>query len=541
MNTIIISDFHMCAGTNPETGLTSPLEDFTHDHIFDSFLSWLEKREEAPWHLIVAGDLFDYQQVTELPSLGELKRFRIPVYHDDLDRSRLRNSKLPRKSVYHYEDFIAASITDLSPMWSLKTRVEGLGTEEEAVLFKTHRIIEGHMQFFQAVARFIAAGNAMTILRGNHDVELAWESSQELIRERCAEFIPAKKDVILNALHFYPSFYYEKDMLYVEHGQQAEGTTAIRHVYTPFIKPGKSPGRVIELDFSSFLVRYLMNRVENINPLADNIRPRKNYFIWLIREHPAQAIWIVAAVLPKVVKLWKKFTTPPGVEESALENNQRMKEIAEQLNIPESAASAVDSLKDPPTLPRGWWYMTGMIAAAAGIKAVAVALIVALLAGLVYVSGIISGLIDLSSYWYNLVSVVRWIVVYIGIPLAVLLPILYVLGRRSERKTYTRSPIETGPSPGFRSYASKINKALKENNAPVKFIVTGHTHYGDRFDIEQGVRYFNTGTWMFLLNPKEQVFREKFTYSFVEIINGEGALRQFDPATVTARDMVIEL
>ena len=530
----------MCAGADPETGLTSPLEDFTHDHVFDAFLSWLEKRKEAPWHLIVAGDLFDYQQVTVLPTLGELKRFHIPVYRDDLDRNRLRKSRLPQKSIYYYENFVAASITDLTPMWNLSTRVEGLGTEEEAVLFKTHRIIKGHALLFKAVARFIASGNKVTVLRGNHDVELAWESSQELIRERCGEYFPEKRDIIINGLKFYPSFYYEKNRLYVEHGQQAEGTTAIRHVYTPFIKPKKSPGRVIELDFSSFLVRYLMNRVENINPLADNIRPRKNYFTWLIREHTAQAIWIVATVLPKVIKLWKKFITPPGIEEAAGENEQRMNEIAGQLGIPESAAKAVDGLKDPPTLPRGWWYMTGMVAAAAGIKIVGVALIVAILATLAYVSGTLSGLFDLPYYWGNVVDVLCWILVYIGIPAAILFPVLYFIGRKSERKNYTRSPVESGPSPGFRSYASNINEALKQNNAPVKFIVTGHTHYGDRFEIEPGRRYFNTGTWMFLLNPKEQVFREKFTYSFVEIVREEGALRQFDPSTVTARDMVVE-
>ncbi len=540
MNTVIISDFHMCAGVDPETGLTSQLEDFTHDHVFESFLSWLEKREEAPWHLIIAGDLFDYQQVTVLPTLEELKHFRIPVYRDDLDKRWLRKSKLQRKSVYYYEDFAEASITNLSPVWDIDTRVEGLGTEEESVLFKTHRIIEGHRRFFQSIARFVASGNKMTVLRGNHDVELAWESSQELIRERCGGFVPSQKDVISKGLHFAPAFYYEKDRLYVEHGQQAEGTTAIRHIYTPFIHPKKSPGRVIELDFSSFLVRYLMNRVENINPLADNIRPRKKYFTWLIREHPAQAIWIVGAVLPKVIKLWKKFIAPPGVEEAARENEERMKKNAAHLGIPEAAACAVDALKDPPTLPRGWRYMIMKVVFGLGIITVSTAVIIAVLASLAYTLGIIPGVTGLSPYWQNVIDIVTWIFVYPVITLVVLLPLLYLLGRRRERSDYTKSPIDSGPSPGFRGYVSGIAEALKKENASVRYIVTGHTHYGDRFEIEPGCRYFNTGTWMFLLNPKEQVFREKFTYSFVEILNDRAELRQFEPSTGTARDMVVE-
>jgi len=302
MNTIIVSDFHICSGTNPITGLTSSLEDFTDDYDFEKFLNWLAERPEAPWHLILGGDMFDFQQVNDLPTLNEIKEFGLFVYAKDLKWSAKKQIK-PKKKIYHYDDL--KNLQNFDNSWCFETWKTGLGTEENAMKFKMHKVMEGHSVFFKALAGFLKKGNKITFLRGNHDVELAWPSIQEMIKNYCSQESGLDENSIRQNLVFLPHYYYEEELLYIEHGQQGEAETSLRHVYSPFIKPKDKTEKVIELDFSSFLMRYLMNQVESINPLSDNYRPRSRYFNWLISEHPAQAVRVVAKALPKVLKLWK--------------------------------------------------------------------------------------------------------------------------------------------------------------------------------------------------------------------------------------------
>jgi UDP-2,3-diacylglucosamine pyrophosphatase LpxH len=539
MNTIVLSDFHMCAGVDPETNMTSRMEDFTNDHIFDSFLTWLEKRKDAPWHLIFAGDLFDYQQVTELPTLAEIDRFNIPIHRSDLDRSRADSAGLPDKKIYRYDDFVRAGVRDIGELWSLDSRIEGLATEEEAVLFKTQKILDGHPQFFRALARFLGKGNRVSILRGNHDVELAWKSAGDLIRTHCARI--ADRDSSSIQLQFYPHYYYESGRMYIEHGQQAEGTTGLRHVYTPFMLTGTGGARVIELDFSSFLVRYLINRVESINPLSDNIRPRSKYFMWVVREHTASAVWIVAAVLPKLYKLWKKFVTPVGIEEAERMQKEEIRRLSDLTGLPEGAAYELDGLKDPPTLPRGKKYVIAQVVKFAGIALLAILLLIVVLSLYIVGGNAIfpdgqTGTTVLSYSLHFLLSSLY----YIGVPAVLILILLNRKGRKREKKKYTTSPATSGPAPHFRKYASDIHGVLKKWNASVPVIVTGHTHYCDRYRISPQTVYYNTGSWMFVLNPEEQVFREKYTFSFIELRDNTTSLLQYDAALNSARSVNIE-
>jgi UDP-2,3-diacylglucosamine pyrophosphatase LpxH len=539
MNTIVLSDFHMCAGVDPKTNMTSRLEDFTNDHIFDSFLGWLEKRKEAPWHLIFAGDLFDYQQVTELPTLDEINRFNIPIHRSDLDKRKADAAGLPDKKIYRYDDFARAGIKDITDLWSLDSRIEGLATEEEAVLFKSQRILDGHPRFFRALARFLEKGNRVSVIRGNHDVELAWPSTQESIRKHCANLVNRETSSL--QLQFYPHYYYESDRMYIEHGQQADGATALRHVYAPFMLTRTGGARVIELDFSSFLVRYLINRVEAINPLSDNIRPRNKYFTWVLREHTASAVWIVAAVLPKVYKLWKKFVTPVGIEEAARMQNEELIRLAGATGLPVEAARELETLKDPPTLPRGKKYVVLQIAKFAGIGLVGILLSILVISlyivagNAIYPPGPSGG----GVLAYSLYLLTRSLY-YIGVPVVLLTIFLNRKGRKKEKEKYGKEPVASGPAPHFRKYVSAIQTVLKKWNAAVPVIITGHTHYCDWYRVSPETIYYNTGSWMLVLNPEEQVFREKHTFSFVEITGDTSALFQFDPVLNSARNVTVE-
>lgn len=60
----------------------------------------------------------------------------------------------------------------------------------------------------------------------------------------------------------------------------------------------------LELDLSSFLVRYLTNAIEPINPLADNIRPISMFWSELFKKYPTLIIGIFIYALKYVVKIF---------------------------------------------------------------------------------------------------------------------------------------------------------------------------------------------------------------------------------------------
>jgi hypothetical protein len=69
-NLLIVSDLHLSEGFSIHEGKFSRLEDFFSDQPFADFLAHHRdnREEDRPWRLIIAGDLFDFLQVTAVPA-----------------------------------------------------------------------------------------------------------------------------------------------------------------------------------------------------------------------------------------------------------------------------------------------------------------------------------------------------------------------------------------------------------------------------------------------------------------------------------------
>ncbi|HBD09546.1 MAG TPA: hypothetical protein DCZ69_14935, partial [Syntrophobacteraceae bacterium] len=92
-------------------------------------------------------------------------------------------------------------------------------------------------------------------------------------------------------MQFHPWCYYVPGLLFVEHGNQYEATTAFRNIFVPILPFDLPNGRKqLDLDLSGFLVRYITNHVESVNPLADNVRPLSEYYRYLWKTYPWLAI-----------------------------------------------------------------------------------------------------------------------------------------------------------------------------------------------------------------------------------------------------------
>lgn len=271
-NLLIVSDLHLCEGLSPKTGKFSRLDDFLFDDAFARFLCYHEEVKHqprfggCPWLLIINGDLFDFVQVLSLPEDVRLLRIVTGVERPD---------ELPRDE-----------------------RDYGLGTTAAKSEWKLAQIARGHQGFFAALGRFVAHGNHVAIVKGNHDVELHWPQVRERLvkeieraytRQRLASGQgPVLAPEELRArVHFYPWFYHEPGRVYVEHGGQYEPASA----FPDFLDPvDPNDPREIRLPWGSMFMRYLFNKIEDVHPFADNIRPVTRYLAWALKKSPIKTL-----------------------------------------------------------------------------------------------------------------------------------------------------------------------------------------------------------------------------------------------------------
>jgi len=271
-NLLIVSDLHLSEGLDPASAKFSRLEDFLFDDAFARFLRYHEEVRGQPrfggrpWLLIINGDLFDFLQVVSLPEEGGPLRTVKGVQR----RQELR----------------------------INERDYGLGTTAEESEWKLEQIAQGHQRFFAALGWFVARGNHVAIIKGNHDIELHWPQVQERFITEVGRAYTRERLMLdggpsltseecQTRIHFYPWFYHEAGRVYVEHGGQYEAANHFRDYLNPALPA--DPVR-IELPWGSLFVRYLFNQVEDVHPFADNVKPITRYLGWAFRKDPIGTI-----------------------------------------------------------------------------------------------------------------------------------------------------------------------------------------------------------------------------------------------------------
>ncbi|MBI5181367.1 MAG: hypothetical protein HZA06_00475 [Nitrospirae bacterium] len=248
-NLFVISDLHLSAGFNEETKCYSREEDFFFDNEFKRFLEYLEKENPGKNHLIINGDMFDFLQVNGYyaKKLGEQGKVQLAKDED------------------YY----------------------GLGTEPDKTVFKLQRIRDGHKIFFEALRDFLSKGNELSIISGNHDIEFFWDK----VREELINILSNNDNAIKSRIKFYLWFFYDNDnKIYIEHGNQYDRMNSFEIILNPVIPPMKDK---ILLPLGSFFVRYFFNKLEDVNPFADNIKPYSRYIIWSLRNQKLKSFEII--------------------------------------------------------------------------------------------------------------------------------------------------------------------------------------------------------------------------------------------------------
>jgi len=445
-NYLVVSDLHLRGGfNNPTEGL------YHFDAEFADLLRYyrLHRASTRPWTLIIDGDFIEFRYVTDLP---------------EPSHPFLRGATFSKGEARY-----------------------GPGTEADKSRWKLDRILRSsHPQLLLSLARFIAEGNHVIVLRGNHDTEMIWPEVQEHFQRLIAEHHPADvgylamKEAVAQRLQFAPWFWYVPDMLYVEHGCQYDRFCAFEYFLNPVV-----PARptCIENSISDLSIRYFANQIKLLDAMAvENIRSASEYFLWVLRGHWAfipRALRLYAGMVRRI--LAKSGRPDPDAERSVrAEHERRLADADARLGLPPGSTAAVHALHATPVM-----RSVSLALRFLGIDLFACGGL--LLVILVYL---------LAAYPLRLSLPAAGVAAAAG-------AVLVVVGARRARRILDYE--------NLRGVADRIAQHFN-----VPYVVFGHSHQAGQWQLSNGGTYFNVGTWVPLA---------KNAYFVYFAITGEGADR----------------
>jgi UDP-2,3-diacylglucosamine pyrophosphatase LpxH len=224
----VLSDLHLGAGHQER----NYLEDFTVDEKLARFLQeiWQEsERDQREIELIINGDLFEFLQVPAVDSYNPAASYPAEAYLD---------------------------------------------SSEQASIKRLNLIVEGHPGVFNALSDFIhveAPQRRITIIKGNHDVNLYWSG----VKARLRELLGASGS--RSSLLLFAEEFVSREKIYVEHGHQR---TEQMNTYHDFLDPRRSSDlSQLYYPLGSHFVINFFNSVGREYWFADNIKPATS-LVW---------------------------------------------------------------------------------------------------------------------------------------------------------------------------------------------------------------------------------------------------------------------
>ncbi len=207
----------------------------------------------------------------------------------------------------------------------LRTWKPFIPTPEEAA-GKLGDIVKRDQGFFDALARLLASGHALTLLLGNHDVELSYPAVREALERHLGVTGGSDFKFLLD-----DEAYIVGDAL-IEHGNKYDGFNKIDHDQLREARARQSRGASTEdSPFSpppgSRLVSYVMNPIKEKYPFVDLLKPETESVLPILAALAPSVRWQLPRVL--FYKAWAAFRDiarvgPQGGEEAPRDVRQSL-------------------------------------------------------------------------------------------------------------------------------------------------------------------------------------------------------------------------
>ncbi|MEI7768772.1 MAG: hypothetical protein WCI67_02230 [Chloroflexales bacterium] len=222
----VVSDLHLGPGWLPD-GTLDPLEDFTADKDFARFLAQVGTGGD-PVELVIAGDFLEVPQT--LPAVG----LAAPADHlGSTEEESLRRVKV--------------------------------------IMGQSPEIATGHPEVFAALRRFMVEGNSVTIIAGNHDIDLLWGEVWAAVFD--AIYPPGAAGDLRLYEFCYSVGAGPHGRVYIEHGQEHDKANRFGdRMSMPFALDAMGVRR-IKRCWGTLFVEKVYNELERDRWFIDNVKP----------------------------------------------------------------------------------------------------------------------------------------------------------------------------------------------------------------------------------------------------------------------------
>jgi UDP-2,3-diacylglucosamine pyrophosphatase LpxH len=430
-NILIVSDLHFGEELLPGASLERRRAIELGSSAFREFLRYhtVRRRDGRPWRLVIAGDLFDFMSVV------------IPATRD-------------------------------RPAKTADERRFGLGRGLQPGVERMRLICEAHRPLLAELGKFAAAGHAVEILVGNHDVELlAAEVVGELMRQLAAA---GADDRALARIAVIPWFVYVPGVCWIEHGHVYDEGCSFEFNLAPM--DPKDGWLIYNADYAA--VRYLGSAVPELDPHGIEEWSLWGYMRYTmgLGFRSGGRLWLAYArfvgALFAARRLHRSFKRR---DRRRRVHRTRLAEVAQAGGIPAETAAAIDRLARTPMTVSGRRLGRMVMLDRFGIGlGSALAIIMLLLA---------------ATLWWALLGAVAVVVIAVAIT--------RWLGRH----------MVTSQLP-MRSVPQRLRRLV---DAPV--VVFGHTHDPRWQKLRSGGLYINAGTWLPATRPG---LRRSFTFVLIQ-------------------------
>jgi len=430
-NILVVSDLHFGEELLPNAGIERRRAVEIGGAAFREFLQHhaVRRRDGRPWRLVIAGDLFDFMSVR-------------------VDRLEAREPK------------------------TADERRFGLGRSAATGVERMKLIAASQPLLFREMARFAAAGHAIDIIVGNHDVELlAPEVASELHHQLSLHGADA---LTRTRIRVVPWFVYVPGVAWIEHGHVYDEGCSFEFNLAPM--DPKDGNLIFNADYAA--IRYLGTAVPELDPHAT-----ESWSFWGIMQYalgqgirPAGRIWLgyarFVASLFRARRLHKSFKRR---ERRRREHRSRLVTVAEQGGIPVETAQAVDRMARAPLT--------------ASVRRVGRLLMLDRL-------GLVVG-VALAALVLLILTPIGWAL------LGIVIAILGAMGITKWLGTH----LVTSQLP-MRAIPQRLKKLID-----VPLVVFGHTHDPRWQPLRGGGLYVNAGTWLPATRPG---LRRCFTHILIQ-------------------------
>lgn len=479
---IVVSDLHLAEGLRPDEPRYSPTEDFFFDEAFARFLDhWRSQHSDNPeaLTLVLNGDTLDFLTVTKVPSAFEAESRGLDV--------------------------------------SQAERQFGLNPTADKSIFKLDVIVQGHRVFFDSLARFVAAGHKVEIIRGNHDLELFFPEVKERLLEHLASF-PSGPDMkkARALVTFHDWFYLEPGRVYIEHGNQYDESNSIRYPLRPLLSGKrwwlKEEGEALDYPLGSIFVRFFYNRVRRLDPYTPRLLSFEQYMDF-IRRYNLFDIWrVYKDHYPYFVAALGPATTP-----GSSRHNQEG-----------DARQEADFLRMEKDHPHGHLYRKlnslKNIPVSASKPAMVKEMLRPLLRRALWLGIFAFVALFLWLFIFQLIDKVPWLTAN-----AFLMSFFMVLtmGAGFGAWVHLQRKLRRSGEREAERIVRQADKIAQLTDVPL--VLMGHSHSVDYRHIKAGTSvYLNSGTWTSVANPWTRLVKDARRLTFIHVRGQKASLKRWN-------------